>query len=609
MILTGSSGPAWDRMKKYYGKSSRHFSSFGIRALNDAPSDGHEDEYMFVIAKDEDECYQLPTEMDESPLQYPSLHADSTQSFNQIQRWYSECTEKHERCIRERLPLPTRLLDVGNDLSCERVKLCDSKSLSEQGHDVSYLALSYCWGGMVGFRTLKSNIDDRKSGFSLDELPAAIHDAITVTRRSGVRYLWVDALCICQDDEQEWEDEAAAMADVYGDSLFTISSLSSPSAEVGFLGNRNLGAVSIGTITLSYGTWEDPLTVFLRKQPRGLRQEFFHAALNKRAWPLQERVLSPAVLHYGRDQLLWECNSMHLRSETGDKEDWGGIVIRLSDMVGAPHAFGPRDLWDCIIDEYTDRQLSVPSDRLQALSGLAAKLRKDGTRDGRYVAGLWESDLDFQLLWDSKEEPSTEYGESVKPNLHISTWSWAHRNLGVNVISRAGLTSNLSSPPKFRFQDQAQDDRSKQPGAIVPSCDVVLPGFVQRVGATAIRVESQPSKHVVDNLPEYPGLPGEDSKWQLDYPVLGQGPHYCLRVMDAARKTGWAKMRIHYILLRRLDADSPLETDNSYVYQRVGNLTLYSMPEENFTKPYGDILFDNGKPLLTDGEWQDVVLV
>ncbi|KAL8708235.1 MAG: hypothetical protein Q9225_007632 [Loekoesia sp. 1 TL-2023] len=478
-------------MKKYFGKRSGDFSSFIIRALNNSPSDSHEYGYMFVLAKDEEECYQLPTQMDEDPLRYPSLHADSEECFDQIQKWYSNCIENHERCIRENLPLPTRLVEVvSQDLSPDKVRLCDSKNLNEQEQAVRYLALSYCWGGMSKFRTLKDNIDDRKNGFSLSDLPSVIRDAAVVTRRCGIRYLWADALCICQDDEQEWESEAAAMADVYGGSVFTISSLSSPNAERGFLGKRNLGAVSIGTVTLSYGTWQDSLTVFMRKEPRSLRQEFFNAELNKRAWPLQERILSPAVLHYGRDQLLWECNSNHLYSETGDTEDWGGIVIRLSDMAGAPHAFGPRDLWDCIVDDYTDRQLSVPSDRLRALSGLAAKLRKDRTRSGRYVAGLWESDLDFQLLWSSTEEPDTDYGESVKPNLHISTWSWAHRNLGVHVVPRGGLTSDLSAPPKFRFKDEAQDMQSQQPGTIVPSCDVILHGFVQKVGATAIRVEA-----------------------------------------------------------------------------------------------------------------------
>lgn len=69
---------------------------------------------------------------------------------------------------------------------------------------------------MSSYRTLSENVVDRMTGITLNDLPAVVRDAVTVSRKCGIRYLWVDALCICQDDEQEWESEAAAMADVYG---------------------------------------------------------------------------------------------------------------------------------------------------------------------------------------------------------------------------------------------------------------------------------------------------------------------------------------------------------------------------------------------------------
>ncbi|KAL9135235.1 MAG: hypothetical protein Q9175_003571 [Cornicularia normoerica] len=227
------------------------------------------------------------------------------------------------------------------------------------------------------------------------------------------------------------------MADVYGGSVLAISALSSPNANTGFLKDRNLRAIPIGDVVLSYGTWQDSLKVFIRKQPRGLRPKFWYGELNHRAWPLQERILAPAVLYYGRDQLLWECNDDHLYSETGDTEDWGSIVIRLSHMLEATHAFGPRDLRDCIVDDFTERQLSIPSDRLRALSGLASKLRKDRTRSGRYVAGLWESDLDFQVLWRSVHAMDTDYGESTAPNMHISTCGAIHAVREYDDIARS----------------------------------------------------------------------------------------------------------------------------------------------------------------------------
>jgi hypothetical protein len=245
----------------------------------------------------------------------------------------------------------------------------------------------------------------------------------------------------CQDDEEEWKTEAARMADVYGGCVFTISALCSANTTEGFLRNRAFGRFAVGDITISYGTWQDSLKLLVRKEPRSLRKEFEYSPLNERAWPLQERILAPAVLHWGRDQLLWECNTSHLCSETGETDDWGGIVIRLSDIVGAPFRLGPRDLWDCIVDEYTRRQLSKAEDRLSAVSGLASRLREDGTHKGRYVAGLWESDLDFHLLWRLVVESGIDYGESVQPNLHIPTWSWAHINHQVLEVEHSRLVT------------------------------------------------------------------------------------------------------------------------------------------------------------------------
>ncbi|KAL9599825.1 MAG: hypothetical protein Q9219_003611 [cf. Caloplaca sp. 3 TL-2023] len=613
MILAGGSAATLISLNDGFGTDPSiptDFSSFLIRALNNLPTGGNDSEYMFVLAKDDAECFMLPTNFGGSQYRYPATHSGSERCFRQISEWYSNCASNHERCIREDLPLPTRLLDVGGQgTSGDTIWLRDSKDLTEPREVICYLALSYCWGGISHYKTVRDNIDHRKTGFSLGELPAVMRDAIEVTRKCDIKYLWVDALCICQDNEEEWELEAAAMADVYGGAIFTISSLSSPNAETGFLRERRLGAIPIGTITLSYGTWRDPLTVYIRKQPRGLRQEFSHAELSKRAWPLQERILSPAVLHYGRDQLLWECNTDHLTSETGETETESGVVVRLSDKTGAPHKSGPQDLWDCIVDDFTHRQLSVPSDRLRALSGLASKLRKDGTRYGRYVAGLWESDLDFQLLWHSAKESNTDYGEAYKPNTQISSWSWARRNLGVRTMPRARLTSNLSIPPKFEFQEMTEKRLSQLPGRILLSCDIALGGFVQKVGDTAIRVESQPSNHSLTDAIHYPGLPGKGSIWKFDHPIVGQGSHFCLRMMDATIETKHAKADIHYLVLQLVSPDHfSLRADHGYIYRRVGILVLKAVPKEFSTKPYRDILFDNGKPLLTDGEWQDLIL-
>ncbi|KAH8163482.1 hypothetical protein CIB48_g4761 [Xylaria polymorpha] len=84
---------------------------------------------------------------------------------------------------------------------------------------IKYAALSYCWGAPADaatqFKTEQSTLNNHLAGFSLDELTSAVHDAVEVTRALSISYLWVDALCIIQDDVSDWEKESSAMADVY----------------------------------------------------------------------------------------------------------------------------------------------------------------------------------------------------------------------------------------------------------------------------------------------------------------------------------------------------------------------------------------------------------
>ena len=620
MILCGR---AQDGRGSKFGHLPQDFSSFSIRPQGKTETKGNDQTYAFILAKDEAECFRLPTRLHRNRIKYPSHCSDSVECFDRIQSWYSTCKETHERCTRERLPLPLRLLDVQvREGPTDKVFLRISSELQKENGSLDYLALSYCWGGMSEFRTLQDNMADRMNGTPLLDFPAVLRDAVTVTRKCGIGYLWVDALCICQDDEQEWELQSAAMADIYGGSVFTISALSSPNVNHGFLRSRNISATAIGQAELDFGTWKDTLTLYVRKQPRSLMAEFELGDLNQRAWPLQERILPPAVLHYGRDQLIWECNTCRLQSETGETRILNDMVIRLSDMSGAPDQYGNRDLWDCIVDLYTGRKLSIPSDRLRALSGLVSKLRKDQTRRGRFVAGLWESDLEFQLLWASREQRNTNYGESVKPNRHVSTWSWAHRNLKAYSAYRHNLTSCLAESPKFRFDDPEHDQQSQDARHIVASCAISLTGFVQKVGDMAIRVESQPLLDLRRKTKSYAGLPGADSRWFFDHEPLGPGPHYCLRMMHFVPKSEGGEEYhpvVTYLVLELENlspmghhyTDSPSSHRPNMIpsYRRVGVLRLGDPPKECLLEPYSDILFENGKPLLTDGKWQELILV
>jgi hypothetical protein len=136
--------------------------------------------------------------------------------------WLNDCISTHVDCPKPlNGPLPTRVIDVGPPDGSQSPFLSipsTSKRSLDSPLDARYLALSYCWGvitetGKSHFLTTAVNLMERRRGFSMDQLPQTIRDAIDITRRLGIRYLWVDALCILQGDDLEahadWQRESS----------------------------------------------------------------------------------------------------------------------------------------------------------------------------------------------------------------------------------------------------------------------------------------------------------------------------------------------------------------------------------------------------------------
>lgn len=164
-------------------------------------------------------------------------HLDLDSCMDAIKLWVRECTGSHDRC-KSHSPkaLPARLLDVmaGVDL----IKLVETKRIATQ-EPRSYTALSHCWGNPKDlFTTTKATQRRRLNGILLEELPQTFLDAVLITRKLGVQYLWIDALCIVQDETLDWEAQSAKMADIYSGSYLTISALHSPNSRGGCFSPR-----------------------------------------------------------------------------------------------------------------------------------------------------------------------------------------------------------------------------------------------------------------------------------------------------------------------------------------------------------------------------------
>jgi hypothetical protein len=225
----------------------------------------------------------------------------SEDSMFMVTELLDECTNMHPLCkAPQTTSLPTRVLDVGT--------IIDNKIflLISEDRKARYAALSYCWGGQQEIVANEGSWEVMTQGIALSVLPKTIQDAVTVTRRLGLQYLWVDALCIKQDSEEDWASESSKMGDIYGNATITIAAAGGSTCNTGcFIQDSSNTARLLDKIRLclpdrSIGTISLDVQINLNPQKD---------PLNQRAWALQERLLSPRLLTYGSGKLLWQCQT------------------------------------------------------------------------------------------------------------------------------------------------------------------------------------------------------------------------------------------------------------------------------------------------------------
>lgn len=130
-------------------------------------------------------------------------------------------------------------------------------------------------------------------------MPKTFQDAVTVTRALGVPYLWIDSLCIIQENEKDWESEATRMEEVFSSAYCTIAASRGTSSLSGFLGKRKPRAYA--KIRTSGG----PL--YLAEAIDDFHTDVEESELSKRGWVLQERALSRRTVYFTSTQIYWEC--------------------------------------------------------------------------------------------------------------------------------------------------------------------------------------------------------------------------------------------------------------------------------------------------------------
>lgn len=155
---------------------------------------------------------------------------DSDESFVFLRMCYARCIKEHTSCRRPQVTSARRLVDISGD----SIRIIES----EKTRKYPYAALSYCWGDERPLITVLENLAQMKRGVSWERVPPVFLDAAEVASKLGIRYLWIDALCIIQDDPLDWASESAKMASIYENAQITIAAASSETPLISFLRTR-----------------------------------------------------------------------------------------------------------------------------------------------------------------------------------------------------------------------------------------------------------------------------------------------------------------------------------------------------------------------------------
>jgi Heterokaryon incompatibility protein (HET) len=132
--------------------------------------------------------------------------------------------------------LPTRLLYVPSKESTKSPHLVATADLDRK---IEYLTLSHCWGKLRGARLVNENIVAFHRKLSPESLSRTSRDALAITQAWEYEYLWIDSLCMIQDDPMDWMAESVRMGDIYQNCVCTIAALSTSNSGEGCFKHRN----------------------------------------------------------------------------------------------------------------------------------------------------------------------------------------------------------------------------------------------------------------------------------------------------------------------------------------------------------------------------------
>lgn len=373
-----------------------------------------------------------------------SRNSGSAASIQLCRYWLNDCLMNHERCPKSGSWLPTRVLDCTFDGSAgEIVRLVETSTMNIDREHRQYVALSHCWGTKSFLTTNQSNYQAHLSQIKINDLPPSFQDAIDLVRRFGLKYLWIDSLCIIQGSADDWLTESVQMCQVYSQALCTITSAHSESAFGGIIRKRDDTRLFPFEIQLSMARSTHCLS-FAPNPCREMLWDRTDLATDKRAWCFQEAILSTRNFIFEPDGIRFLCLSASsserdpIRVDLEISSTINNIKLSIKNLSLGENIFDRfgNDLesrssaWQIVVQDYTNRSLTRYSDKLIGIAGVAEAFQ--ARTEYTYLAGHWKELMYLDLCWYVRDAnlgssslvirrpPPYRATEPVAPS-----WSWA----------------------------------------------------------------------------------------------------------------------------------------------------------------------------------------
>lgn len=378
--------------------------------------------------------------------------------------------------------MPTRVLDVGDPqqsgYNADTVRLVGALETSR----LEYVALSHCWGNLSAeekeaFCTTTTNLSERRKGFQLSSLPNTFQDAVIVTRESGVRYLWIDSLCIIQygDGGEDWKRESGRMEEVFSGAHFTIAATAATDSKSGFL-KRDIDSEYVHVEDASSRQF------YISNDLDSFDWDVDMAQLNTRAWVMQEQILSRRTVHFTSRQTYWECGEgifcetlTRLRIPPSDR--YFMLDPNFPDRFLNSGWKLTQSFVATLIKNYSERKITFQTDRCIAISGLMDRVANALQCQHRF--GIFQTHIHNNLLWQAYDMDK----EKIEYDSYMPSWSW---------MAYSGRVSFFSTPATCKWFEYLHFDEKG-------GCDHAIRSHLWTFRDCTLEPESYPCKLVNSN--------------------------------------------------------------------------------------------------------------